>query len=119
MTPLTPSLHETLLGKVVYSSYAYRSSTRNTFYVIVRETAHSVWLKRLESIRTGCDYTGQWGTEAPAPFERSSLSAGEERDLVQAKKHLPSSPSDRLYFAYGREAFFPWNGKPLPYDDRD
>ena len=115
----TPSLNETLIGKVVYSSYTYRSSTRNTFYVIVRETAHSVWLKRMESIRTGCDYTGQWGTEAPAPFEPSSLSGGQEKDLVRAKKYVPSGPDDNLYFGCGIEAFFLWDGKPREYDDRD
>lgn len=119
MGRLTPLLRETLIGKVVYSSYTYRSSTRNTFYVIVRETAHSVWLKRMESIRTGRDDTGQWGTEMPAPFEPSSLRGGEEKDLVRAKKYLPSSPGDNLYFASGRGAFFLWDGKPLKYDDRD
>ena len=118
MPHLAPSPDRTLIGKVVYSSYTYRSSTRNTFYVIVRETASSVWLKRMESIRTGLDYTGQWGTEAPAPFEPSFLKMGEE-NLLRAKKHSPSGPGDRLYFACGREAFFLWDGKPLKYDDRD
>ncbi len=55
----------------------------------------------------------------PAPFEPSSLMDGEEKDLMRAKKYLPSGPGDTLYFASGREAFFLWDGKPREYDDRD
>lgn len=47
MPHLTPSLHENLIGKVMYNSDTHRSSTRNTFHMIVRKTAHFVWLRRM------------------------------------------------------------------------
>lgn len=84
----------------------------------LHETSHSVWLKWIESIRTRCDYTAQCGTERPAPFERSSLMGEGTKDLVRTKEYLLSSPGDILYSGCGREAFFPWDGKPLEYADR-
>ena len=112
MTNSTPA--SPLVGKVVVAS----PSIGNSFYVIVRGTSHSVWLKAIESIETleNPQIFGQRGTRIPTSFDETFLQCDSSTTLIRAKRHEPDFPGDHLWFSCGRQAFFLWGGKPACFD---
>ena len=106
---------EGLVGLVVYENLTYRSSTRNFFYLIIKETPRSVILRRMDSIQRTDD--GQRGTEVPSP--KNNPIYDDPRYYIRARKHEPDEPSGRICFSYKRHAFFLWDSKPLIFDYMD
>lgn len=108
------------VGFVVYYHYCYRLKT-NHFYVVVRETAHHVFLRAIGSIRTSV--TGGYGDEVPNEVRPEDLVPVREGEkLLKAKKVIGSDGT--LSFC-GRplgistETLELYSGIPLTFDLMD
>lgn len=110
---MTPK--EELVGTVVYEQNTYRSSTRNQFYLIIKETPKTVTLRRMDSIQKSGD--GLRGTEVPSP--KSNPAYDDPRYYIRARKNFPDEAGGRIWFSCKRQAFFLWDFKPLTFDYLD
>ena len=106
---------EGLVGTVVYEENTYRSTTRNTFYLIISETPRTVMLQRLDSIQETAN--GQRGMERASP--KPAPGYDDPRFHIRARKNQPDEPGDYLWFSYKQQAFFIWDGKPRVFDTMD
>lgn len=101
-----------LVGQIVYQVQRFP-----TFYVIVKETPHTVMLQPIQSIETPIPIYGQCGTEVSALIDGKVLKYDDPKAILRAKKHKPDFPGDHLWFSHKRSAFFLWNGEPRPFDN--
>jgi hypothetical protein len=103
-----------LVGRIVYQDRGFPR-----FYLIMKETLHTVTLKPIQSIQTLAQPAiiyGQRGTEVPA-IDQTPPEWSNPKYLRRAKKHESDYAGDHLWFSHKNSAFFLWDGKPVSFDD--